>query len=116
MIEFELEMCPSRLLTLVHFKQGSVTSSIIGFFSGMGDAAKEFGIPEGGCEGVSSVSFRFFCSPLGCTKTHTSPLVPLQLVFSKDGGSDGLNEKVRWSCLNDIWTHIFVKTTSNLCP
>lgn len=33
--------------------QGSVTSSIIGFFSGMGDAAKEFGVPEGGCEGVS---------------------------------------------------------------
>ncbi|KAL7454871.1 hypothetical protein ACHAWC_009083 [Mediolabrus comicus] len=47
-------------------KYGSVTSSIIGFFSGMGDAAKEFGIPEGGCEG---------------------------LVFSKDGGSDGVNSE-----------------------
>ena len=43
--------------------QGSVTSSIIGFFSGMGDAAKEVGVPEGGCEGVSvvvSVMFLLF--------------------------------------------------------
>ena len=37
--------------------QGSITSSIIGFFSGMGDAAKEFGVPEGGCEGVSGLLF-----------------------------------------------------------
>ncbi len=43
--------------------QGSVTSSIIGFFSGMGDTAKEVGVPEGGCEGVSVVvSVMFFCS------------------------------------------------------
>lgn len=39
--------------------QGSVTSSIIGFFSGMGDAAKEFGVPEDGCEGVSVWWFLF---------------------------------------------------------
>ncbi|EJK48735.1 hypothetical protein THAOC_32445 [Thalassiosira oceanica] len=45
-------------------KYGSVTSSIIGFFSGMGDAAKDFEVPEGGCAGLE---------------------------FSKDGGSDGMN-------------------------
>jgi hypothetical protein len=53
-------------------QQGSVTSSIIGFFSGMGDAAKEAGIPEGGCEGVSvvvSVMFLLFSHMCGTRKS-----------------------------------------------
>jgi len=90
--------------------QGSITSSIIGFFSGMGDAAKEFGVPEGGCEGVSGflfcVSLLFIVIIHSKTYAPDSPLV--QLTFSKDGGSDGVNTEVRWSyCISTLWKAIF---------
>ena len=101
-------------ICILHFNenentQGSITSSIIGFFSGMGDAAKEFGVPEGGCEGVSGflfcVSLLFIVIIRSKTYAPDSPLV--QLTFSKDGGSDGVNTEVRWSycdlCISTLW-------------
>ncbi len=48
--------------------QGSITSSIIGFFSGLGDAAKKYGTgiaPGEACD---------------------------NLTYEKDGGTDGVNE------------------------
>ena len=68
----------------------------------MGDAAKEAGIPEGGCEGVSVWWFLlcFFCSHICMVqgKAYRAVSLLVQLVFSKDGGSDGVNSEVRWAC------------------
>ena len=96
---------------------GKYTSSIIGFFSGMGDAAKEFGVPEGGCEGVSGflfcVSLLFIVIIRSKTYAPDSPLV--QLTFSKDGGSDGVNTEVRWSYCDLCIQYFVEKKSSHLC-
>ena len=74
-----------------------------------GRCSKEFGVPEGGCEGVSGflfcVSLLFIVIIRSKTYAPDSPLV--QLTFSKDGGSDGVNTEVRWSycdlCISTLW-------------